>query len=63
MKLEINHTVPRRDNQFLGSLPDIYPTILDLMGLKNKIPATIDGKSYGQYYLNGKGEKTTEQYI
>lgn len=58
-----DHIKPRRDNTFLGSLPDIYPTLLDLMGLKSKIPKSIDGKSYAQYYLNGKGEKPTEQYI
>ena len=54
---------PRMDNTFLGSLPDIYPTLLDLMGMKNQIPAAIDGKSYAQYYLSGKGKKPTEQFI
>ncbi|GGA82260.1 sulfatase [Flavobacterium palustre] len=58
-----NHIVPRIDREFLGSLPDIYPTLLDLMGLKSKIPKNIDGKSYAQYYLNSKGKKPTEQYI
>jgi len=57
------HIVPRIDNTFLGSIPDIYPTLLELMGMKDKTPKTIDGKSYAQYYLNGKGEKPTEQYI
>lgn len=54
---------PRVDNTFLGSLPDIYPTLLDLMGMKNQIPVTIDGKSYAQYYLNGKGKTPSEQFI
>lgn len=58
-----NHIAPRRDSTFLGSLPDIYPTLLELVGLKNKTPKNIDGKSYAQYYLNGKGKKPTEQYI
>ncbi|MNY66868.1 Sulfatase [compost metagenome] len=57
------HILPRIDNQFLGSFPDIYPTLLDLMGLKNKTPKELDGKSYAQYYLNGTGAKPTEQYI
>lgn len=57
------HIQPRMDSTFLGSLPDIYPTLLELMGMKDKTPTAIDGKSYAQYYLNGKGEKPTEQYI
>jgi len=57
------HIQPRKDDTFLGSVPDIYPTLLDLMGLKNKTPQNVDGKSYAQYYLNGKGEKPAEQYI
>ncbi|WPO78226.1 sulfatase [Flavobacterium sp. KACC 22761] len=57
------HILPRIDNTFLGSLPDIYPTLLELMGMKNKTPKDLDGKSYAPYYLNGKGEKPTEQYI
>ena len=54
---------PRMDNTFLGSIPDIYPTLLDLMGMKKQIPVTIDGKSYAQYYLNGQGPKPSEQFI
>lgn len=54
---------PRMDNTFLGSIPDIYPTLLDLMGMKKQIPATINGKSYAQYYLNGQGPKPSEQFI
>ncbi|WP_163410202.1 sulfatase family protein [Flavobacterium ajazii] len=57
------HIQPRKDNVFLGSLPDIYPTLLELMGLKDKTPKDLDGKSYAKYYLNGKGEKPKEQYI
>ncbi|WP_281228984.1 sulfatase family protein [Flavobacterium aquiphilum] len=57
------HITPRIDNTFLGSIPDIYPTLLELMGMKDKTPKDIDGKSYAQYYLNGKGEKPAEQYI
>lgn len=57
------HILPRKDNRFLGSIPDIYPTLLDLMGLKNKTPKEIDGKSYAQYYLNGTGIMPSEQFI
>ena len=57
------HIQPRTDNKFLGSIPDIYPTLLDLMGIKNQIPKDIDGKSYANYYRNGKGKTPTEQFI
>ncbi|KAF2330650.1 sulfatase family protein [Flavobacterium daemonense] len=57
------HILPGIDNTFLGSLPDIYPTLLELMGMKDKTPKDLDGKSYAQYYLEGKGEKPAEQYI
>ena len=57
------HIQPRTDNKFLGSIPDIYPTLLDLMGIKNQIPKDIDGKSYADYYRNGKGKTPTEQFI
>lgn len=57
------HILPRKDNTFLGSIPDIYPTLLELMGLKEETPKNIDGRSFAQYYLNGKGKKPTEQYI
>ncbi len=57
------HIMARKDNQFLGSIPDIYPTILELMGLKNAIPNGLDGTSYAQYFLNGKGKMPAEQFI
>lgn len=54
---------PRMDSTFLGSLPDIYPTLLTLMGLNDKIPAGIDGKDYADYWRNGRGGQPQEQYI
>jgi arylsulfatase A-like enzyme len=57
------HILPRKDDRFLGSIPDIYPTLLELMGLKKKTPKNLDGKSYAQYYLNGKGPVPSEQFM
>lgn len=57
------HIIPRYDSVFLGSMPDVYPSLLTLLGLQNKIPPSIDGKSYASYWLNGKGEMPVEQYI
>ena len=53
----------RIDTAFLGSIPDIYPTLLDLMGEKSHIPADIDGTSYASYFRNGNGKVPREQYL
>lgn len=55
--------IPGIDTKFLGSLPDIYPTLLEMVGLKKTIPADIDGKSYASYFLNRTGSMPTEQFI
>ncbi len=57
------HIIPRIDNQFLGNLPDLYPTLLELMGLKKSIPKDLDGISYADYFAGGKGKKPASQYI
>lgn len=55
--------MPGIDNKLLLSMPDIYPTLLDLTGNKNSIPSSVDGKSYASYLLNRKGSIPTEQFI
>ncbi len=57
------HIIPRYDSVFLGSMPDMYPTLMELMGLKSKIPASVDGKSYAPYFLHAKGAMPEEQFI
>jgi len=57
------HIKPKTDTTLLMSTPDIYPTLLDLMGLKASIPADIDGRSSATYILNGQGRGCNEQYI
>ncbi len=57
------HIMPRIDNEFLGSMPDLFPTFLDLMGLKKEIPDDLDGVSYAEYFKNGSGKKPANQYI
>lgn len=54
---------PGIDNKLLASLPDVYPTLLDLAGLKGEIPASVDGKSYAAYFLKRTGKLPQEQYI
>jgi arylsulfatase A-like enzyme len=57
------HILPRIDNTFLGSIPDLFPTFLDLMGLKSATPSDVDGLSYADYFKNGSGKKPANQYI
>jgi len=51
---------PRRDDLLL-SAPDIYPTLLDLMGFRTDIPEAVQGTSHAQLLRTGKGERPTSQ--
>lgn len=52
----------RQDNLLL-STPDIYPTILDLMGLKSQIPSEVEGISHASIFRNNKGERPDTQFF
>jgi len=52
---------PRRDDLLMSSL-DIYPTLLDLMGLGGDIPEQVDGTSYAQVFRTGQGERPDAQW-
>ncbi|MFL9484962.1 sulfatase [Chitinophagaceae bacterium LWZ2-11] len=54
---------PRIDTTFLGSIPDIYPTLLNLMGIKKGLPADLDGVSYADYYTGKSTAIPSEQYL
>lgn len=54
---------PGVDDKLLGSMPDLYPTLLELTGNKKWIPTSIDGKSYASYLLNRTGSIPTEQFF
>jgi arylsulfatase A-like enzyme len=51
---------PRRDD-LLISVPDLYPTLLDLMGLGQGLPDDIEGTSYASLLRTGKGTQPTSQ--
>ena len=53
----------RYDDKMLMSEPDIFPTILSMIGLKSQLPVDIDGRDFSNYILNGKGNYPTQQYI
>ena len=51
---------PRRDPLLL-SAPDIYPTLLDLMGYAADIPQSVQGISHSALFLTGEGPRPTSQ--
>ncbi|MVN20471.1 sulfatase family protein [Mucilaginibacter arboris] len=57
------HIKPKMDNVALMNVPDIYPTLLGLAGLNNKIPGDLDGSSMASYITNGQGKLGNEQYL
>ena len=54
--------IKSRHDDLLISVPDIYPTLLELMGLKDDIPKEIDGLSYASIFLTGKGPRPASQW-
>ncbi|TKG95007.1 DUF229 domain-containing protein [Puteibacter caeruleilacunae] len=49
---------PRQDDMLM-SIPDIYPSLLELMGLKNEIPKSVEGVSYAES-LCGNSEQEVD---
>ena len=50
----------RADNLLL-STPDIYPTLLGLMGFNEDIPGDVSGTNYASLFLTGEGERASSQ--
>ncbi len=48
--------IPATKDNLLLSIPDIMPTLLELIGFEDVIPKNIDGKSYAPIFL-GKDQK------
>ncbi len=51
-----------RQDDFLISLPDLFPTLMSLMGLKNHIPPGLQGRDYSEFCKTGEGERPTSQF-
>jgi len=51
---------PRTDDLLL-STPDIYPTLLDLMGFGEHVPESVQGVSHAPLFQAGKGERPSSQ--
>ncbi|MEN8126760.1 MAG: sulfatase [Planctomycetota bacterium] len=52
---------PRKDDLLFASL-DICPTLLDLAGYGNDIPAEVDGTSHARQFLAGQGPRPEWQW-
>lgn len=50
----------RRDD-LLVSVPDFYPTLMELMGLGEEIPKEVEGVSHAPLLLTGEGARPTSQ--
>jgi len=51
---------PRRDDLLL-SVPDIAPTLLDLMGLADRVPPGVEGVSHAGIFRGGAGRRPSSQ--
>jgi len=51
---------PRRDDLLISS-PDLYPTLLDLMGFAADIPRQVEGTSFASYIITGEGDRPASQ--
>ncbi|QQE11292.1 sulfatase [Planctomycetota bacterium] len=52
---------PRRDDLLLSS-PDIYPTLIDLMGYKDQIPSQVEGQSLVNAMCDTSAPRPTSQF-
>tara|TARA_R110000868_G_scaffold13102_9_gene61703 strand:- start:2538 stop:4049 length:1512 start_codon:yes stop_codon:yes gene_type:complete len=51
---------PRKDN-LLVSMPDVYPTLMDMMGFNQEIPKDVEGVSYASNFLKENGRRPESQ--
>lgn len=52
-----------RQDDLLFSAPDIYPTLLGLMGMSDAIPDTVEGTNFAKTIMTGEGDtRPTSQF-
>ena len=54
-------SIPTRRDDLLLSTPDIYPTLLDLLGLADQVPSEVDGQSHAEVFRGGEGVRPAAQ--
>jgi len=55
------HIEPRIDN-LLISAPDVYPTLMELMGVEESMPDDIEGTSYAKLFMGKEQTRPTSQF-
>jgi arylsulfatase A-like enzyme len=53
--------IPARQDDLLLSTVDVYPTLLDLMGLGGEAPAEVQGTSYARLFWGEETERPSSQ--
>ncbi len=53
---------PGQDDALM-SAPDIYPTILGLLGLEQWIPGSVEGSNLAERVVTGEGKSLTLNFI
>ncbi|MFC2118402.1 sulfatase [Bacteroidota bacterium] len=53
--------IKARYDDLLISVPDMFPTLLNLVGLSDKIPETVEGVSFADLLKTGDGERPGSQ--
>jgi arylsulfatase A-like enzyme len=48
--------IEARQDDLLISVPDFYPTLLDLMGMEPSIPVDVQGTSFANYLVGGQSQ-------
>lgn len=61
MMLRLPKVIAPHYDQALMSLPDLYPTVLALLGLEAHIPATVEGSNLAQRVKTGQGKTASSQ--
>ena len=62
LMLKFPGVIPPRHDGLLISIPDLYPTILGLLGFQTTIPDNIEGRDYSELCKTGTGERPESQY-
>ncbi len=53
--------IEARHDDLLLSTPDLYPTLLSLMGQSSKVPKAVEGRDHSEVFESGKGERPDAQ--
>ena len=53
--------IPARQDDLLFNVPDIYPTLLGLLGLAKEIPESVEGSDYSGLFRTGEGARPSSQ--